>query len=699
MSIRSSLLRFSERRSLPLIMQDERAECGHACVAMVSNFWGLALDLFTLRTLDRPTLCGVNLRHIQTLFERLNFRTRALSVPLSELNRVKTPAILHWNMNHFVVLKSVRRHAVVIYDPAEGVRTCSMEEVSKAFTGVVLEAIPADNFERVRVKSELNLFDLVKTIKGIHQSILFLFLLSLCMEMIALVNPLFLQYVTDHVTSSNALGNLYSIAGCFFILIMTQGLIEYIRSAFVLYITTHLTEQFSSNVMRHLLKLPLNFFESRHKGDIQSKFQGIDQIQRKISTDFINTLLDGLMLGINLLVMFLYSPLLSLFVILAQGVSILIRYASYIAFKKNSSASIHLHSITASVFLETLQGIMPIKAYSKEGTRFRRWQNGYIDALNADIRVSKMQNRYHVANSILFNLESLLVIIVGAHAVVGAYFTVGMLIAFLAYRAIFVNKASSFFQQLFDYKLISIQLNRLGDILHQQPEQEDERPALVEIDFNQVVALKHISFKYDASKSYLFQALDIDIFPGEKIAIIGASGTGKTTLLKIMMGLIKPTDGEIYIGPYSMKSIGLKKYRSLTASVMQDDALFSGSILDNIVFFDDSIDMPYVEYVAKLACIQETIEAFPMGYETLIGDMGSLLSGGQKQRILLARALYKRPKILFLDEATSHLDDDNENKINQALKALNITQIIVAHREQTIKMADRVIDLGQLGAL
>ncbi|MFZ4077080.1 MAG: peptidase domain-containing ABC transporter [Legionellaceae bacterium] len=685
-------LRFNERQRLPLILQEERAECGHACVAMISHFWGAHVDLLTLRSFDKPSLSGVNLRQIQTLFERLGFRTRALSVPLSELSCVKTPAILHWNMNHFVVLKQVKNNKVVIYDPAQGVLTYRIDEVSTSFTGVVLEVEPADHFEKVRATSRLKLIDLVKTVEGIIPSIVFLFFLSLCLEGIVLIHPLLLQYVTDHVVSSYDLSNLYVLTGGFLILMLTHGFIEYTRLSFILYITTHLTAQFSSNVMMHLLKLPLSYFSARHKGDIQSKFQGIKEIQRKMSLDVVRILLDGLMVSLNFMIMFFYSPLLSSFVFFALVLCITIRYVSYASYKKHTSASVHLHGKTASVFLETLQGMMAIKAYAKENVRFRQWHNVYVDAVNADIRATRLQNCYHSVNTLLFNLELLLVIVVGAHLVIRGHFSAGMLIAFISYRLILVNKSTSFLEHLFDYQLISIQLSRLSDIVFQKPE-EDERQTLHETSFTRVLSVNDVSFSYDGSKTPVFHGLNLEIYPGEKVAIVGPSGVGKTTLLKIMMGLIKPTEGNLCLDGQCIHSIGLKKYRLMTASVLQDDTLFSGSILDNILFFDDEIDLAHVHHVAQLACIHETIQGFPMGYETLIGDMGSILSGGQKQRILLARALYKRPKLLFLDEATSHLDDENERMINEALMSLNITQIIVAHREQTIKMADRVIVL------
>lgn len=686
-------LKFKQAPSLPLIMQDERAECGHACIAMISHYWGMALDLFNLRAIDKPSVAGVTLRHLSELLDRLGFRTRALSVPLDEIKCIKTPAILHWNMNHFVVLKEVKRNSVVIHDPAQGLRIYSMAEVSKAFTGIVLEVEPVYPIEQLQDKTKLNLLSLLKTMRGIGRSFLFLFLLSLMIEGIALINPLFLQYITDYGISAGDLSNLFVFASGFFILIVTHGLFDYIRSNFLLYLGMHLTEQFSSNVMRHLLRLPLSFFESRQQGDIQSKFQSIDQIQRKISVDFMHTLLDGLVVLIHCIVMFCYSGLLTGLVLISLSFCILMRYVSYLSYRKAAASGVHLHGMTASIFLETLRGMLPIKAYAQEGLRFRRWHNRMVDALNADIRTQKLQNVYQVMNQLIPSLELLLVIVLGAYFVMKNHLTIGMLMAFLSYRLVFVNKSLSCVQQLFDYQLISIQLNRLSDILYQKPEKIDETLNADGITLKHSFSLKNISFKYDAMKENLFHAFNIEIFRGEKVAIVGSSGSGKTTLLKIMMGLLLPSVGEVTVDGLPIDKIGLKRYRRSIASVMQEDTLFSGSIIENIIFFEDVIDFEYAYQVARWSCIHETIMALPMGYETLIGDMGSLLSGGQKQRLLLARALYKRPQILFLDEATSHLDEENEQQINRALKALNITQIIVAHREKTIAMADRVIPI------
>jgi len=302
---------------------------------------------------------------------------------------------------------------------------------------------------------------------------------------------------------------------------------------------------------------------------------------------------------------------------------------------------------------------------------------------------------YNVANQGILHIEPIIITCIGALLVIKNEFSVGMLLAFLAYRHMLVNKTTSLIHNVTEFKLITLQLNRLEDILFQEPEVIGTGLGGVE-EIKGALHLKNIFFSYHGKENFILNNVSLTISPSEKIVIIGPSGCGKSTLLKVMMGLLSSTAGEIFIDDTPLHNFGLKNYRNLTASVMQEDTLLSGSIIDNITFFDESINLENVYTVSKLACIHETIIKLPMAYETLVGEMGSTLSGGQKQRILLARALYKRPKLLFLDEATSHLDVDNERSINIALKSLKITQVVIAHRKETIEMADRVIDLGAI---
>ncbi len=692
----STILQFKKRSAtLPVILQNEMAECGHACVAMIGNYWGHALDLHTIRKINKPSNRGVTLQDINKLCDHLGFTTRALRVPLKELSLIKTPAILHWNMNHFVVLKRVTKHHIIIHDPAFGLRRCSLEEASKSFTGIALEVEKSSDFSAIKDTQKLTLIDLVKMTKGIGKFVILLLLLSLSIEILSLVNPFFMQYVTDKIIGASNLNNLYVIAIAFSFLIGVQTFAEYIRGNMAIYLSNHLTEQFSSNIVKHILRLPLDFFEKRQKGDIQSKFLSVDQIQKKISTDFISTALDGLMIVINVIVMMIYSVSLTALVMSSLFLFLTMRGVSYHFLKRETESSTHQHAHAASIFLETLQGILPIKSFLKENVRFNTWRNGYIKSLNADIKIARMNVVYSSVNQLLFNLEHILVVTVGAGLVFSGRFSAGMLIAFLSYRLLLVNKTTSFIHSLFDYKLISVQLNRLSDILFQDPEIIKAGCGNVE-QVKGSLELKNVSFKYNQNDNDVLSHMNLRINAGEKIAIIGSSGCGKSTLLKVMMGLLSQTSGAIYLDDILINEFGLKNYREITASVMQDDCLLSGSIMDNISFFDDNLDLDRAYHVAKIACIHDSIIKLPMRYETLTGDMGSTLSGGQKQRLLLARALYKQPKILFLDEATSHLDVDCEQRINKALKSMSMTQIVIAHRIETIQMADRIINLEML---
>lgn len=677
---------------LPIIKQAQYSECGHACVAMVSNYHGHNIDLFSLREIEEPSMNGSTMLDMVRLLEKLKFNTRALRVDVTELKHVQCPAILHWNMNHFVVLKAINSKYAIIHDPASGKRKITLSELSNSFTGIVLETEKSSNFSSINAEQKFRILDLFKNIQGLKSNLIVLLLLSLTIEVFILINPLFLQYITDNVTATNSLNNLYVIAIGFIILTIFHTFVEYMRSNFVVFLTNSMSEYISSGVMNHLLRIPFEYFERRHKGDILSRFHSIHEIQSKITTDSINTLLDGIVIILAITIMSFYSVQLTAMVLLALTLFLILRILSYRHHKNQTEISVGEHANVSSKFLEILHGIMPIKLYSKEPLMYRDWKNYFIKAMNADIRIAHANVLYSTATIFIFNIEHILVVALGAMFVIHNQFSVGMLVAFLAYRQTLVNKSSSFIHKIFDYKLVSVQLARVADILL-QPVEIEERINIIDKEIQGSIKVQNLEYRYSGNQNLILDKIDFYINQGEKVAITGPSGIGKTTLLKLMLGLITPTKGKIIIDDVFLEVWGAKKYRSACASVMQDDTLMSGSILDNITFMDTRIDIDRVYEVAKIAQIHADILNMPMNYETLIGDMGSSLSGGQKQRILIARALYKNPKILFLDEASSHLDVDTEIKINTALKRLNITQIIIAHREESIKMADRIIEL------
>jgi len=352
-----------------------------------------------------------------------------------------------------------------------------------------------------------------------------------------------------------------------------------------------------------------------------------------------------------------------------------------------------------SHFLESLRGVMAIKLFAAEADRRSRFMNLVVDAMNADMVVRRLEVTLAVANRGLFGLERVLVIWVGASLVLDQTLTVGMLLAFVAYKEQFSQRVGALIDKWAELGMLKVQGERLADIVLSEPERaRDEVAEPQAADRDAVpprIELRGVAFRYSDSEGDVLREVSLSIEPGESIAIVGPSGCGKTTLIKLMLGIVSPVKGEVLIGGRPLETMGSATWRAMVGTVMQDEPLFAGAVADNISFFDPRTDMERVVECARMAAVHDEIAALPMGYHTLIGEMGSTLSGGQKQRVLLARALYKRPRVLFLDEATSALDVERERLVNQAVRQLKLTRVIVAHRPETIASADRVVVLAE----
>lgn len=611
---------------------------------------------------------------------------------------LKTPCILHWNMDHFVVLKEVRGNTVTIHDPAVGIVKYKMAEVSKHFTGVAMEITPGTDFTKKKDKTKLYLRDLWNSVKGIKSPLVQILALSLALEIFAIISPQFIQWITDHVLVTNDTPLLYTLATGFALLMAIQVATEYARSWIVLFMGNTLNIQLTANLFHHLFKLPMSFFEKRHMGDIVSRFGSIGSIQSKITTDFVEGIIDGFMVIITLGVMILYSMKLSVVVIAALLLYLTVRLLFYPTFKLKNQEQIVLAAKENSTFMESIRAVLPLKIFGKESQREQVWQNCYADRLNIGIFVAKLGLSYKIINHAISGAENIAIIVWGAKMVMGGAdnFTIGMLLAYISYKGQFVAKAHGMIDKIIEYRIISIHLDRVADIALSEPEYDSPGTSLAPRTLGGSVMVVNLAFRYSEHEPHIFKNINFEIAQGEAVAIVGQSGCGKTTILKILLSLLRPVSGEVLIDGIDINKIGISNYRSQIAAVMQDDTLISGSIAENISFFEHKPDLEKIHACAMIAAIHHDILQMPMAYQSLVGDMGTTLSGGQKQRILLARALYVQPKILFLDEATSHLDANNENIINQHVKNIGITRIIVAHRQETIKIADRVIDLESM---
>jgi ATP-binding cassette subfamily B protein RaxB len=676
----------------PVILQTEAAECGLACLAMVAGAHGLDTDLPTLRQRFSVSLKGVTLAELVRMADALQLNSRALRAEPEELPQVQLPCILHWDLNHFVVLVALQGRQALIHDPARGLRRVAAEELSRHFTGIVLELQPAPGFAPAQARRRVSLRRLLGPVRGLKRSVAQIMVLALALEAFVLLSPFFMQWVVDGALVSADRDLLLTLGLGFGLLVLIQAATAAARSWAVLVLSASLNLQWLVNVFAHLLRLPVAWFEKRHAGDIWSRFGAVQQIQKTLTTSFIEAVLDGLLVLLTLAMMALYSLKLSLVALGAVALYALLRASFYRPLAAATEEALVFEARQSSHFLESLRGVQAIKLFNAQGDRQSRFASLVVETMNAQVTVRKLELLFAVLHRLLFGLERVAVIWIGALLVMDARLTVGMLFAFFAYKETFALRVSGLIDKAVEIRMLRLQGERLADIVLTEPETD---AAVFKSEVGANIELRNVSFRYADGEPEVLQHLSLKIEPGESVAIVGPSGCGKTTLLKIMLGIHAPTGGEVLVGGVPLARIGLAAWRRQVGVVMQDEPLFSGSIADNISFFSPEPDMAWLTQCARVAAVHDEIEAMPMGYHTLIGDMGAALSGGQKQRVLLARALYKRPQILLLDEATSSLDVDRERTVNHAVRQLALTRVIVAHRPETIASAGRVIALHE----
>ncbi len=663
-------------RRLPLVLQTEATECGLACLAMIAGYHGHHTGLMELRRRFSVSLKGISLKQLIQTAHRLGLGTRAVKLDLGDLGKLKLPCVLHWNFNHFVVLKAVDGRGAVLHDPAHGQRRLGLEEVSRSFTGVALELWPESGFEKQEAPPRIKLLGMLGKVTGLYRSLAQVLLLAGALEVFSLISPFFLQWTIDNVIVSEDRDLLSTLAIGFGLLLLMQQAVSGVRAWVMMHMSTLLGVQWQANVFSHLLRLPAQYFEKRHLGDVVSRFGAVNSIQQTLTAAFLSAVLDGLMTVATLGMMLLYSPPLAAIAIAAMSLYALGRWIWYRPLRNATEEQIVHAARQQSHFLETVRGIRPLKLFQRQDERRSVWLGLLVEQINAGLRTQKLQLFYQQLNGLLFGVENLLVIWLGATMVMDGQFSVGILMAFNAYKSQFDSRVGSLIDKFFELRMLQLQGERLADIVLQAPEVSHgdilpenlrEREASIEI--------QGLRYRYAEQEPWVLDGLDLRIAGGESVAIVGPSGCGKSTLFNVLLGILPPVEGQIRMAGLDLAQLGLDGLRELVGTVLQDDVLFAGSLSDNISFFDPQPDMPWLLQCAQMAAIHDDIQAMPMGYNTLVGDMGTVLSGGQKQRVMLARALYKKPRILFLDEATSHLDVHCEQRVNAAIRALRITRL------------------------
>ncbi|MGK7294249.1 MAG: peptidase domain-containing ABC transporter [Candidatus Wenzhouxiangella sp. M2_3B_020] len=678
-------------------IQTEAAECGLACLAMMGDHYGHRLGLRGLRQRFPLSLKGANLKQLIDVASKLGFTSRPLKLNLDCLRKLKTPCILHWDLNHYVVLVKAGRRSVKILDPALGKRRLSYSEVSKHFTGVALELEPGNDFKRVKSEPAVSIRQLIGPIRGLWRLLGLILLVSVALQIFTVLGPLYLQWVVDQVLVSGNRELLTVVGIGFGLLVLLQVGTHLLRGLIVVFLSNRLVFQWTDNVFRHLLRLPLDFFEKRHLGDVVSRMESVRAIQRTLSTSFVEAIIDGLMAIVTLGMMLLYSWKLAFVTLLAVGVYLGLRGLSFRAMRDGTEKQLVAAAHQQSHLFESVRGIQSVKVAGCEYMRSAGYLNRLNDTVNQEYWLGKLGVGFTSANQLIFGIERIAVIWIGAVLALQNVFSVGMLMAYLAYKDQFSRRIGGLIDKWIEFRMLRLHGERLADIVMTPPETNLEQNFEAPAPSDTRIEVCKLSFRYAEGEPWVLKDCSFSVRPGESVAVIGPSGCGKSTLCKLMVGLLPPTSGQIKVGGLDIHKLGAHNFRACVGAVMQDDQLFAGSVMENIAFGDDSADLKRVEGAARLAAVHDEIASMPMGYHTLIGDMGTALSGGQKQRVILARALYRQPSILFLDEATSHLDVSRERLVNEAVRNLDLTKVIIAHRPETIASADRILVLEEGG--
>jgi ATP-binding cassette subfamily B protein RaxB len=675
------------------LLQTEAAECGLACVAMAASLLGNTVDIATLRQATGTSERGTTFKELIDIGSSVGLAIRAVRCEVEALGDLKVPIILHWGFNHFVVLSRIGRGSAQIFDPSSGWSRVPIAEVERKFSGAAGEVTLLSPFQRTRERPPLRLISLIQWTPHIRGSLIQGGLLSILMLAHILVAPFFMQLTVDDAVLKGDLDFLGILAIGFATFALFNGVAEALRAIALQKVSSLLNWEMTQRLYHHLIRLPLPWFQRRRLADVLTRFQSLEPVRNLIANGWIGGLLDGVLAVFTAILMFVFSPKLSLIaagafllylVIRLLTIQINIRYAG--------------KALTASIAeqgkrIETLRAIQTIKIMGGEAEREADWANRLAEVVRTSQNSALVSQTFSNVHKLINALALILTTYLGGRAIINSEMTVGVFYAITAYQTQFLLRAYNCTEQIFSWRMLELYLFRLSDVLMTPIEPGIDRINVGLPEVRGALHVDRVSFRYSARDPLVLNTVSLKAAPGELIALVGASGAGKSTLMKIMAGLYQPVSGDVRLDDLSLTQWGPRGVRQSMGVVLQDDELMSGSILENLTFFDANPDAVWAWRCLQMAALEEDIQKMPMRMETLIGDMGSSLSGGQKQRLILARALYRRPKILLLDEATSHLDLAAEQKINEALQALGVTRIIAAHRPETIASADRVYEV------
>lgn len=679
-----------------MLMQTEAAECGLMCVAMVAGYHGTTPEIAYLRSAHRISMKGASFDQLMRLAGTLKLSSRALRVDVAALKNVAKPSVLFWDRQHFVVLVKATTKGVVVHDPARGKRSVSWNLLPQHFSGEVLELTPTHEFTDTSSAAapKLKFWELTGKVVGLKKSLWQLFALGLGIEAVVLVMPFFMQWVTDHAIVTGDKDLLLALVGGFALLLVIRSLLEGLRSWTVAVMSTWFNVQWTANIFSHLLRLPILYYQRRHMGDIVSRFSVIGHIQNTMTVSFISAIVDGIMAIGALGMLMLYSLPLAGVVLLATLLYAALRIALYQAQRTLAFENIVHSAKQESVFMESVRAMPTIRAQGHEAARIAHWMNMVVDTKNSQLQQQRFGIAFQTAQGLLSGLANFAVIGFAALAIMAGQFSIGMMLAFTAYAMLFSNRSLGLIDRLFELRLLEVVGRRLIDIVHQKPEQDAEHALLPPIPLLQaVLEVRDLRFRYGQSDLMVLNGLNLRLEKNQLLVIGGGPSSGKSTLVQALLGFFPTAGGDVLLGGVSMRKMGLHNYRERIGAVLSDDKLLAGTIAENICLFAHAPDMDRIEECAKCVELFDEINQLPMRFFTIVGDLGSALSSGQRQKICLARALYKQPLFMILDEPLSQIGKAGRDAILARLLGANIGIVMTTHLGDTPAAATHFFNL------
>jgi ABC-type bacteriocin/lantibiotic exporter with double-glycine peptidase domain len=684
------------QRRIPYVRQLAVTDCGAAALAMVLGYHGKQVPLDELRRAIGTGRGGSSAASLLRIGRSYGLRGRGVRADLEGLEFLPPGSILFWQFRHFVVFQKANRDNVQIVDPASGRRTVPMAEFSRVFTGVALIFEPTESFERGESKSR-RIAGLFKQVLEQRDLLARIISTSLLAQVLSLAMPLFTGVLIDRVVPRKDYSLLLVLAVGFCVFQLFNVIAGFVRAHLFIYLRTKLEVRFTLRFLDHLVDLPYSFFQQHTSGDLMVRLGSNNSVKETLTSSTLSAVMDGSLASLYLILLIVASPqLTALVALLAASRFVLLAFIRWRQ-RQFLAQSLEIQARSQTTQVEMLSGMETLKAMGLEHRAAENWSNVFVDGLNLSIKRGRLDAVFNALLSLLGLVSSLTLMFYGMYLVLNGTFTLGVMMAFSALASGFLGPLNNLVSTVLQLQMLEVYLERLNDVMDTAPEQDNNAVSPVGT-LGGGIVLEGVSFRYSAQERLVVDTVSLEVEPGSRVALVGRTGSGKSTLARLMAGLYEPNSGRILFDGKDLKTLDLRSVRSQLGIVTQETQLFGGSIRRNIALSDPGMGLDRVIEAAKLACIHSEIMAMPMGYETALADRGLSLSGGQRQRLAIARALASSPKILILDEATSHLDAVTEEQVNRHLASLRCTRVVIAHRLSTIRDADviLVVDHGKI---